>query len=112
MPTTVLLPTPPEGLTLRRPIPGPLTTPDAVGRVSAVSDPVRRNLLITQSYHELAAGKRLVYARLASIYARFLELLSSHREPDPVRLGGFLAELRRSPDVGDARSDGDIGGRL
>lgn len=198
MPTTVLLQTPPEGFIACPPAVGPLTTPGAVRRVISVTDPVRRNLLITQSYHELTAafadlyrgpdllwpvfatwaskqagryirneevpaplrrflgldrrrrslfsrfaptdavrrlvgrerllrygrltaedvgrhvaeGNRLVYARLAPIYARFLMLLRSHREPDPVRLGAFLTELRRGGEAGGLRNDGDVGEEL
>lgn len=198
MHTTVLLLTPPEGIAICAPDREPLTTPAAVARVAGDPDPVRRNLRITQSYHELtrafaalyrgpdlpwpafatwaskqagcyirneevpaplrrflrldprhrsglsrfapaevvldllrrervlrfarvtaedvsrhiAEGNRLVYGRLAPIYARFLKLLRSHREPDPVRLGGFLAELRRSADADSARGDNEIGEEL
>lgn len=198
MHTTLLLQTPPEGFSVCRPNAGPLTTPAAVRRVSAVPDPVRRNLLITQSYHELTAafanlyrgpdllwpafatwaskqagryirneevpgplrrflgldprrrsilsrlapavvvlnllqrermlrfarvtaedvgrhvaeGNRLVYARLAPIYARFLTLLRGHREPDPVRLGAFLADLRGSAGSESEGHDSDIGEEL
>lgn len=61
MSTTALLQTPSEGLTVRPPTARPLTTPAAVRRVSAVPDPVRRNLLITQSYHELTAAFAHLY---------------------------------------------------
>lgn len=160
-----------------------LTSPEAVRAVIANRDPVRRNLQITQSYHELtvafdpffggadavwcgfatyasrqagrfirneevpkrlrrflglertsmlrrwltpsgwlrrsaflayarctvedvsasiAEGNRIVYTKLAPLYADFLELARSHREPDPAALAGFLATLAADPTTGEA----------
>lgn len=183
MSATLLLQTPPQGFAAHRLQPQRLTSPEAIRHIVEDPDPVRRNLQITQSYHELtaafdrlygspdlvwtafatwaskqagryirneevpaplrrilgldprrrsspesspsagllgrkrlvryaretaqdvsrhiAAGNHLVYRRLAPIYARFLEFLHTHQEPDAQRLGTFLAEIRREPESGD-----------
>lgn len=162
--------------------PGPLATPEGVGRVIANPDPISRNLQITQSYHELtvaldpylggtdvpwcvfatwaskgagrfirneevppplarflgldggrrrpwwrpttwlhkerflryarltveevaahlAEGNRIVYTKLAPLYATFLELVHASSPPDPAGFEAFLRRMAAEPDTTEA----------
>lgn len=71
MSPTVLLQTPPQGCSFIRPRRGPLTTPEAVQRIADNPDPVRRNLQITQSYHELTWAFHRLYGGTDMVWPLF-----------------------------------------
>lgn len=50
---------------------------------------------------QIAAGNRLVYTKLAHIFAGFLKLVREQPEPSPERLKAFLGELKLDPSTGE-----------
>lgn len=49
----------------------------------------------------VAEGNRLVYTKLAPIFADFLIFARQQREPDPERLDAFLEKISREPESGE-----------
>jgi len=103
MSATLLLQTPPQGFAAWRLQPDSSITPDAVRRIVEDSDPVRRNLRITQSYHELTVAFDRIYGGPDVVWTAFATWASKQagryirNEEVPAPLRRFLGlDPRRS----------------